>query len=230
MSIININSLLRAYFIANKRTLLILGIIIFGITVFFYTLPSVPEDIRNSPTFLWFWLAGTFFQSYLKKNNSTHFFTLPATTGEKFIHAVVVVLFTGIVIELLSIAGAFIGHYCIHSFFYFDEANRMNIFEMNSSKFFDYLLNIAIAVAFLFGSIYFKKNAFIKSLAIGIGVLFTVAIYFRAMERVAYGETLDGSVPIADLFFLQNYYYIIPIIFTLFFLLLTYLRLRETEV
>jgi hypothetical protein len=226
----NINSLFRAYLIENKKTLFILGIIVLGITVFFYTLPSVPEDIRSSPSYLWFWLAGTFFQSYLKKNNSTHFFSLPASTGEKFIHAVVVVLFAGIAIELLSIAGAFIGHYCIHSFFYFDEANGMSIFEMNALKFFDYLLNIAIAMGFLFGSIYFKKNAFIKSLAIGIGVLFAVAIYFRAMERFIYGETSDGSVAITDLFFLQNYYFFIPIIFTLFFLVLTYLRLRETEV
>jgi hypothetical protein len=230
MNILTINSLFRAYLIENKKSLLILGIIIFGITVFFYTLPSVPEDIRNFPSYLWFWLAGTFFQSYFKKNSSTHFFNLPATTGEKFTHAVVVILFAGIVIELLTVAGAFIGTYLIHPLFYINESNGMSIFEVSSTRCFDYLMNIAIAFAFLFGSIYFRKNAFLKSLAIGIGVLFAVAIYFRAMERVTFGETLDGSVPIAEIFSLQNYYFIIPIIFTLFFLFLTYLRLRETEV
>jgi hypothetical protein len=224
------NRLFKAYFIENRKTLFLLCLITLGLTVFLFTLPSVPDDVKGAPTYLWFWLAGTFFLPYLKKGSSSHFFSLPATTVEKFIHAVAALLVAGIIIELLNLIGAVIGTYLIHPLFYSDTSHVMCIFELSSSRVFEYLLNIAIAMAFLFGSIYFKKNAFIKSLAIGIGVLFAVAIYFRAMEYFAYGKLLDDSVPVAELFFSHSYYYFIPIIFTLFFLVLTYLRLRETEV
>jgi hypothetical protein len=229
MNITNINILLRAYFIENKKRWLILGIIIFGVTVFFYTLPSVPEDVRDFPFYLWFWIAGTFFQPYLRKNSSTHFFSFPASIVEKFIHAVVVVLFAGVVIELLTLAGACIGQHLIRSFFYFYESN-VSIWEFNSAKKFEYLLNIAVAMAFLYGSIYFRKHAFIKTLAIGIGVLFAVAIYFRVMERIIYGELLNNSAPVAELFLFPNFHFFFLCILTLFFLFLTYLRLRKTEV
>jgi hypothetical protein len=222
--------LVKAYFIENRKMLFLLCIIILGITAFLFTLPSVPDDVKEAPTYLWFWLAGAFFQPYLKKNSSTHFFTLPATLIEKFINAVIIIFLAGIIIELLNVTGAFIGTYLIHPLFYREVTNGMSIFELNSSRVFEYLLNIAIAMGFLFGSIYFRKNAFFKSLVIGIGILFAVAIFFRSMEYFVYGELLDDSVSIADRFFTHNYYYFIPVIFTLLFLLFTYLRLRKTEV
>jgi len=229
MNITNINSLLKAYFIENKKTLLILCVIIFGTTLFLYTLPSVSEDVRDFPSYLWFWLAGTFFQPYLRKNSSTHFFSLPASIVEKFIHAVVIVLLAGIAIEALTSAGACVGQYFIRPFFYFSETN-VGILELTSSKVFDYLLSLAIATGFLLGSIYFRRHAFIKSLAIGIGILFAVAIYFRVMERIVYGKLLDNSAPDAELFFFQDYHSLMLCVLALFFLLLTYLRLRKTEV
>ena len=238
MNIIHITNLFRAYFIENKKTLLILCIITFGIAAFAFTLSPYPEVIPELPALLLFWVAGTFFQFALKKSNSAHFFNLPATTAEKFIHSIVTIAFVGITLHILMLAGAYTGHYLIRPLIYSGEsthiANGLSILKMSMWSLDDYLTNITVISAFLFGSIYFRKNAFIKSLAIGTGVLFGVALYFVGLLLAIFGKgsLSNGSVniDITDFVFIQDYYYFIPIVAVLFFLSLTYLRLKETEV
>jgi len=237
MNITNIINLFRAYFIENKKILLILCIITFSIAAFGFVSFSTPGITTFVPYLLLLWIAGTFFQFSLKKNNSTLFFNLPATTMEKFIHAVWVIILVGIVLRILTIAGAYTGHYLFRLFIYSEESNEIvngiSILKLYlESSLSDYLINGAVVLAFLFGSIYFRRNSFIKTVVITISFLFAMAIHFIVLLYAIFGKGAHKSIniDISDFLFLQNYYCIIPIALALFFLSLTWLRLRETEV
>jgi hypothetical protein len=106
-----------------------------------------------------------------------------------------------------------------------------------------YLIFATILSIFLFGSIYFKTKAFIKTIAAGSVFSFGFSIYALALVAISFGGINNNTgnlyinnteystnIDIVDSPFWQTHYYIIPIALIVFFLSLTYLRLRETEV
>jgi hypothetical protein len=249
MNTTRIINLLRAYFVENKKMLLICCIISFGVFAFLHTIVAAPELSIFLPPLIMFWVAGTFFQYSLKRNNSTHFFNLPVTAAEKFVHAILVLAVCSVAIRLLAIAGAYVGYYVIHPLLNTDiDTNRWiwcgkpSIWEQYRMYFKEfthaYLMPLSI---FLFGSIYFKKNAFWKTIVSGIGFMFGYVLYVFALLFIAFGTIkprfntgIHSFNTVIDMppntLFLQEHYYIIPIALAVFFLSLTYLRIRETEV
>ena len=239
MNITRLINLFRAYFIENKKMLLILSFIIFGVTAFESTISvfagnSAPLVSRMIiPYLIPFWIAGTFFQSYLKKNNSAHFFNLPVSTGEKFIHAVSVLFILMVIIQALSLAGVFTGD-CFCKLFNNNNVHISSEWKMMTTSLQGYLPFGAMLSAFLFGSIYFKKNAFMKTSGCIIGFLIGMSLYLSVVIPFAIGvKEFHTGGP----FYLHvspslqtGFSYIFPIILTVFFLSLTYLRLKETEV
>jgi hypothetical protein len=243
MNITHIINLYRAYFIENKKTLLIFCAITFGALTYSYTVPSIPELSLAIPYFIMFWLAGSFFQSHFKKNNSVHFFNLPATSGEKLMNSILVLLTVGIAIEILQLAGAFTGFYLFRPLLNFGDMryvyNGMDIWNELAWGWKQYFVYIAGLSVFLFGSIYFKKYAFVKTLGSGFGILLGIGFYslllsllfvMPSMGDMNNLENSNLSINLAQHAFFQNHYYMLAIAATLFFLSLTYLRLKETEV
>jgi hypothetical protein len=239
MNITHIINLFRAYFIENKKLLLICSVITFALVAWEFTSTAIPEISLMVPYLIPLWIAGTCFQSSLKRNNCTHFFNLPVTTCEKFLYATVSILIIGVVFQLLGIAGAYTGRYLIRPLLYSESYlhYRFNIIEyLLGLK--EYLYYAAALIGLFFGSIYFKKNAFWKTLAIGVGFLFSIALYSWALISITFWKEINsahqyrGSINfnLADTPFWQEHHYIIPIVLIVFFLSLTYLRLRETEV
>jgi hypothetical protein len=169
-----------------------------------------------------------------------HTFTLPASAIEKFIHAIVIILVLGIVFQAIALAGASIGRYLIlpllrseiHTFGY--SFLSLNILTCDG-----YLMYSAFLSVFLFGSIYFNRNALLKTFGIGLGFFFGFALYSLGLLYIAFGTIenapenfsfeLASSSPLHTSFW-DTHYYLIPIAIIVFFLSLTYLRLRETEV
>jgi hypothetical protein len=247
MNIIRINNLFRAYFIENRKMLLICCLISFGALAWCFTISAMPEILPIAPYVIMLFLAGMFFQSSLKKNNSTHFFNLPVSTAEKFIHATVVLLILGIVIHLIAFAGAYTGCHLIRPIFNHEvDTNRwifngrMSIWNQLVLFWQQYLVYAAALSAALFGSIYFRGKALIKTLGVGVGFLFGIALWSFMLIRLFlwdfFTNLRDSNIDSGDNFnimgpgFLENHYYIISIVLIVFFLSLTYLRLRETEV
>jgi len=236
MNITHIINLFRAYLIENKKRLLIGAFITFGIVVFGFTVTTESVAFLSFPYYALFFL--TCFTIFGFKNNRTQFFILPSTTAEKFIYAMVTIVIMGIVFYLLSLAGAYIGHYLIRPLLYFGTShymfNEVNILNDSIWSWKSYLSFISTLSVFLFGSIYFKTNAFFKTLGVGIGFLFGIGFYFLALLYITFGNMMfsDNSINInlTDYPFFQTHYYIFPILIIVFFLSLTYLRLRETEV
>ena len=244
MNITHIKHLFRAYFIENKKRVLIGSIICFAALAWGFSTYTGPEISPVVPFGFLIVIAAASFQSSLKKNNTTHFFNLPVTAAEKLVNAIAVILVFCIIIYVTSLAGSYAGYYIFRPLFhpngghlrFMQILGDRSILEWSLGDIRLYLYFAAALSAFLFGSIYFKKNALWITAASGLGFLMSIAIYQIVLLYIAFGnftETLPKNHPksinILNLDFLIDYH-AIPIAIILFFLSLTYLRLRETEV
>jgi hypothetical protein len=231
MNITHIINLLRAYFIENKKRLLICGSIAFVWEI----LASILHwPALFLPYFILFFLVC--FTIFGVKNRA-HFLNLPASTAEKFIHAILLFFILGIGLYLLSIAGAYTAKYLICPILYSGTSKSIygdtNIFRSSIWTTKDYLTYAATISVFLFGSIYFKSNAFIKTAGSILGVSFGISMYFLMLLYFFFGKNINSignsTVGGIDFSFIGDYYYVTSTLIILFFLSLTYLRLRETE-
>jgi len=240
MNITHIINLFRAYFIENKKRLLICCLATFAALAFGFSFSAMPEVTPFFPYFVLFFLVA-FGNSSLIKNSSHHFNTLPASTLEKFVHAIFSIICLGVLLELFALAGACTGRFLIMPFLR-SEINThgysfLSLFLMDLKG---YLIFAMILALFLFTSIYFKKNAFLKTIGVSIGFNFAISLYFLALIYISFRDKMyknidiqiDNSLNINLLEnqFFQTYWYLFPIAIIIFFLSLTYLRLRETEV
>ena len=247
MNIARISYLFRAYFIENKRKLLICCFISLGTLGFAYSTNAMPEFSPLVPYFITFWLAGTFFQYTLRKNNSPNFLNLPVTTAERFIHAIFILLIIGAVMFFLALAGSYIGYYIIHPLFdtNMDEYRwvingEMSIWNQHTEYLGGWLYYLVVFSTFLFGSVYFKKGAFWKTLICETSFLIVLGFYNRLLEFIAFGHSNLAVVDKGELIIFTKTnilhssfwginFHVILIALLLFFLSLTYLRLKETE-
>lgn len=230
MNITHIINLFRAYLIENKKILLIYCLATFALAVLGSSFFSVPVLSLIVPYLILIWVAGTFFQSSLKKNNCTHFFNLPVTTAEKFTHAVGVILVLLIALAALLLAGTYIGTYFIRPLYIPITSDWQLSSEIYKMVSWDFATSLSV---FLFGSIYFKKNSFIKTWGTVSVISIAVIFYFFGLIFIVFGTRsaeINSSINIFDFSFFQNYYYLLYSVVILFFLSLTYLRLKETEV
>jgi len=190
--------------------------------------------------FIPYWVAGRFFQSSLKSTNSTHFFNLPVTTGEKLLNATITVIVLGFIIELFLVAGGYLGYYGIRPVLNPEQEciyQKIGV-DLFYGELYDWKMYLYYAVplfVFLFGSIYFKKNSFWKTFGCGMGFFAGIAFYILVLLAISFrnfDETLlssNATVELRDYSFVTQSH-IIPIVVILFFISLTYLRLKETEV
>jgi hypothetical protein len=245
MNITHISYLLRAYFIENKRMLLICCLATFAVLAWVYSTTTYPELSVVLPYIFMLIIAGRFFQSSLKKNNTIHFFNLPVTSGEKLTSAIIVLIVSSIALYLLAVAGAYTGHFFLRPVLFPGASmqfyNGVSLWETIRMDFEFSLYLVASIAAFLFGSIYFKNKAILKTITLGGGFLFAVSLYNLLLIFIAFGSTdmfiggeysfeLTSRTSMLHTSFYDFYRYIIPCILSLFFLSLTYLRIKETEV
>ncbi|MCL2246672.1 MAG: hypothetical protein FWC10_06125 [Lentimicrobiaceae bacterium] len=232
MNLKNINHLFRAYFIENKKMLLICCVISFALVAWGFSTNTEPEIAPFLPWLILTWIAGTFFQSSLKRNNCTHFFNLPVTSLERFLYATTLIILLAILFQAFSIAGAYTGRYLIRPLLGYSMDFRFSVIGcIGLDKLYGVLLWAAALAALLFGSIYYKKNAFWKTLGTGLGFLMILAVYHLILLYFTFGNELfnDHNINL-NYEFIGNYKEIVLSAITLFFLSLTYLRLKETEV
>jgi len=242
MNITHIFHLLKAYWIENKKMILICFLIIFTAAILDFALSYSGELSSFVMYILPLWIAGRFFQQSLKNNNSTHFFNLPVTTAEKLINASIIVILIGIISWVLFNLGAVIGYYGLRPLINFGAISLFDRFPDKAPGFkiwpmLTILLFFVCLFVFLFGSIYFKKNAFWKTLACGAGFFIGLAIYNIGLLSITFGKHFNKTIPethttninILGYNALDDYKIIFPVVIALF-ISLTYLRLRETEV
>jgi len=237
MNIIRILNLNRAFFIESKKRLLICSLTTFGVVTMGFSISAMPEILPFFSYFVLFFLVALG-NSNLIKNYSTHFNTLPASTSEKFTHAIFSIIIVGIMLQVFSLLGAWVGHYLILPLLRSEiNTHGYSFWDLNFMFSKAYFVYFSFLSVFLFGTIYFKKNVFLKTLGTGIGFLFGISVYFLTLAYFTFKSirnvNFEGdliNINLTDHSFFQNYWYIFPVFLILFFLSLTYLRLRETEV
>ena len=235
MAITNIIHLFRAYFIENKKRLLLYCIITLGIAIYDFTTSVTPELSPFLPFLLLCITAGTFFQHSLKNNNRNFFFNLPVSTAEKFTCSVLIILILAIVLLSLQLAGSYIGWYLARPVFGLDMTFHpifQGVLYMSIPTGLGACLFHAMLISiFLFGSIYFKKNALFKTLASGAGFVAGVLLYYLLLFCIVFGKDLFLMNNInLDYMLISGNLIVFYIVMILFSLSLTYLRLKETEV
>lgn len=198
----------------------------------------VPKDVQAVTYFFPLFVAGTFYASQYFRDLGTrakgiNFLLVPASTFEKFLCSLLytVILFFIIftasfyLVDILMIAFA-------NNFFEtgkaVDDTTVVNVFKANVIQFSDgsainfLLLFFTIQSAFLFGSAYFQKYGFIKTIIAGFVVCFT---FFCLMSLLYGGEPLLDIPWIAKVSSFLVMYALTPLLW-----IMTYFQLKVKQV
>ena len=241
--------LARSIFVQNKSKDLRLALVIAGVMAVIGLLRSITGTYHilfGAEVIVWMVMAGTTYKMMSNQPRAMAYLTMPASTAEE---AVVTIAYLNIYYFILLAASSFIGFYLgqiLHNaivilpfFRDFASSPEGHTFSLSSVEFSSgnpskLLYNMMWVSILLFGSIYFKKYAILKTLL--TACVFGFAIFILDIIVVAcVGSAFDlssmNNMNFPDIpEWIENVtYYAVPCVFTLFFWFMTYLRLRETE-
>ena len=229
----NIFNLIRRYFIENGRkdiTTFVLIVLIITFISFISVSGSIGDSMMVFILFLMgFLYASRIFNILQPVGKAIHYLTIPASTAEKTIaNGLLVYIYYNILLIVALLLGNFLGgiahkllfpeyHYIFYMPFSLDNLISVLVFES----------------IFLFGSIYFKQRAAIKTAL----VIFAVFLFFIILDVAIVGNHFMHSNPenfkeAEGMFNSINgelIEYTVSILTFLFFNFMTWLRLRETE-
>lgn len=237
----------RSIFVQNKSKDLRLALVIAGVMALF-GLWSIHFDDYSVFHFLYvivlLVLAGTTFKMLSNQPRAMAYLTLPASAAEK---TVVTIAYLNIYYFLLLSAASFVGYYCgqllqnliafipfFRNLFGLEGSHTFTLSTVSFEGFGDHLLSLTMGLSILlFGSVYFRKHAILKTLltACVFGfAIFTLDIIVIAAAGYAFSLNNYGvNFPDPPGWVGTLIDYAIPSVITLFFWFMTYLRLRETE-
>lgn len=239
--------LARSIFAQNKSKDLRLALVIAGIMAFFGMVSSSFKDydvLGFINVIVLLVLAGTTFKMLTSQPRAMAYLTLPASAAEK---TVVTIAYLNIYYFLLLSVSSFVGYYFgqllqnliavipfVRDIFGFDGDHVFNLSAVSFDGFGDNLLALTTVISvLLFGSLYFRKYAILKTLL--TACVFGFAIFFLdviVISSAGYAFRLNGyDVKLPDLpgWIGTLVEYTVPSVITLFFWFMTYIRLRETE-
>ncbi len=238
MKTANIVNLLRNHFIENGPKDLrafIGGILIIGFCSFCQAYGSTPEPFVG---FIWFILtfvtASRIYGKLYSANSAMSYLMIPASTVEKyFVNSILVFVYYNILFFASITLGQWLGA-LVHDWVWGTHVFHFTTL-LSSDGFVVVSVLLAIESIVTFGSVYFKRHAFWKtlltifaiSIAIAIldGIFISITFQMPLIQAMLNAHIDEGTV--------SNYpngigYLIVFIIF-MFFNFMTWLRLRETE-
>ena len=232
-SFTRIKYLLMRYFKENWKKDVLMGLILFGVSL----LSDREGDFILFIISVFFVLySGRVFSNLKYKDNAFHYLTIPASTLERVVTNIFLIhIYYIIYVWVLVSLGALLRG-CIYPNF----IQNLGINEVFSSRSFvifdiwDYLVLICLQAIFMFGSVYFKKNAIAKTLlsiaGFGLLISFIIILLSTDMFNNTTGLVLHSRLSINFLWGGLYLPKIICVASTFFFWVLTYFRLKETEV
>lgn len=208
------------------------GIIVGLITVY------LDRSSTNILTFTYicsiFFLGFTSFIAYKKPALRAESILLPATVQEKyFANLIYEFILLPIAILITVYLGAIVGN-VIHFWLFGDEINLSYLFRIGYFDVSDVFTTLACMSILFFFSLFFKKNSFLKT-AVSVFLYFFVVfiitatcIWVKQYYFVGHITSVSYNFPLND----QHLYifYIASSIVSLFFLVLTYFRLKEERI
>lgn len=249
MSIINIKHLISHHFISQwKRELQIFAIMIFCA---FFLLRAQDSIIQ---TFMWVSVLYSLVElrSVFAENKGMNYLLLPAQTSEKIASTFIIHQIFYVLLSMAALALAYgINWLILHKtglYYWTDYALKWQIF--NFSQVVNALLSIwCWQVIFVFGSFYFKRRPGLGILLtfMGIGIitfiLSTASSFIALKYNISYPHFVtrlfdlsQQTILQSDGYFDNNFtnfpgiFYILSAVHIIFWWLMSFLRLRETEV
>lgn len=242
--------LARSIFVQNKSKDLRLALVVAGVMAvigLMHPITGTYHILFGAEVIVWMVMAGTTYKMMTNQPRAMAYLTLPASTAEK---TVVTIAYLNIYYFVLLAASSFIGFYIgqfLHNtiailpffrdFVVSPEGHTFSLssVELSSGRPSKLLYNMMWVSILLFGSIYFKKNAILKTLLTAF--VFGFSIFILDMIVIASaGYAFSLSMNNINMDFpdipqwIENVtYYTVPSVITLFFWFMTYLRLKETE-
>jgi hypothetical protein len=233
MSTKNIFNLLRRYFIeSGRKDITTFALIVLIITIVSFL--SVSGNISDSMMVFLLFLMGLLYASrifniFQPAGRAIHFLTIPASNIEKTIaNGFLVYIYYNILLIVALLLGNFLGgmahkllnpeyHYIFYMPFSLDNLILILVFES----------------IFLFGSIYFKQRAAIKTALVIIAFFLFFIILDTSLVGRYFIHSNPESIKEAEHIFnsinVDLIEYTISIFSFVFFNFMTWLRLRETE-
>ncbi|MDD4581562.1 MAG: hypothetical protein PHH25_04240 [Bacteroidales bacterium] len=232
LSLTRIKHLLNRYFIENWKKDLYVGLVLLVIAFASNPMAGFSSFVYIVMILLY---TGRIFGNLAHKESAQHYLMIPASTSEKLItniflsHIYYVLLLLVFLVLGILLRALILAPYCDESLCY-----TFLKFKLISFNFASYLSFLSFQSILVFGSIYFKKNAFIKTLLsiaaffffLTMLVIFIVRMYEGNMTLLVEEFEYYVRNPSAS-FYIST---IISIVATCFFWILSYFRLRETEV
>lgn len=248
MNFNNIKNLFRAYYYENGRRDLFQMAVMAALAF----LSSAFVENTHFPTLFTVSMmifVVQFFTLLRSKTGSVHYFTLPASTGEKFLFAVLMVNVVGVLQYYIAIVlGSILGQLC-HDLM-FNLLNLSNITALvwpsvtwHNHHIALFLLTLYTLVSmFFFGSIYFRRGGVRKTILIvflvSLGLFIIMLLTFKVNMWMAFPfgtRFVDVDWSLVSIGFLPQQLdettlaYIVEGVTILYCYVLSFLRLRETE-
>jgi len=251
MNINNIKNLLRAYFVENGRKDLInLSVMALITLVFNFIGPSHDSVVEVVVAAIWLLLyASRIFNDLGSSSKSIHYLMIPANHCEKTTAAMLLV---NIYFVLLLAVGMWVGYSIsyfvqnqILSAVYDPSALGPYMSRYSTSELGATILAMYVFLSvFFFGSIFFRRKAFVKTIlwTVLIGMAFAILLTFVAWlnMRSFVANSFDGNINF--MFPLTRHdpkivgkgvsygcYYCLECVVIVYFYVLSFLRLKETE-
>lgn len=229
----NIFNLIRRYFIESGRkdiNSFILIVLIIAFISFFSISGRISDSMMVFLTFLMGIIyAGRIFGIFLPAGRAIHYLTIPASTMEKTIaNGFLVYIYYNTLLIVSLLLGNFLGgmaHKLLNPEYHYFFSMPFNLDNL--------ILILIFESIFLFGSIYFKQRAAIKTSL----MIFAIFLFFIILDTTLVGRYFIHSNP-ESIKEAENVFnningelieYVASILAFIFFNFMTWLRLRETE-
>ena len=238
LSFYRIKHLFTSYFISHWKTEAKTLLIVLAINIFFVLIHTSLESNMGFFCIFAVIYAGKIFRSLGERNSAMNYLLVPANTEEKLLtNMVLVLLVYPILLGIVSIIGIGIGKLGLNVVAFHRELN-LNPVEYIYSFDFQNTLNLILCFSiFMFGSVYFRKNAIAKVL-LALAILFFVLVIIVIVGISTFYPDItliidEGMILITPKIKLESsnlFFNIFNSIMILFFWVLSYFRLRKTEV
>ncbi len=235
LSLYRIKHLFASYFISNwqkdTKTLLI----VFAVNIFLAALFNASMGISLLIVFIMCLIyAGKIFQELGNNNSAINYLTLPANTNEKLlINITLTHMYYPIALFIVSFSGILCGKF-LNTIF---REHSFILLDLGLESFsYEYIINLLVTISiFMFASVYFRKNAIAKLLLIFVILFFVFMIIFFIIGIQIFLPNIEfitgiNGVYSKELFDEFNLFFnILNYVILIFFWVLSYFRLRETE-
>lgn len=234
LSLHRIKHLFASYFISNWQKECKTFLIVFIVNILFAALFSVNISLLIIAIMCLIY-AGKIFGKLGNNNSAINYLTLPANTEEKLLVNITLThIYYPIILLIVSILGILCGNFLI-TIFRDQPFTLFDSFVKNLS--YEFIINLLVTISiFMFASVYFRKNAITKLLLIFVILFFisTISILILGVEMlmpdmvsIFVGVNATYSIELFER--LNLFSGILNYVVILFFWVISYFRLRETE-